>query len=200
MANPEWDNYDPNKRNCLTAKKEDKAMQDLTHYYKNIITLKSGVQIEILTKLPWEKADKSCVGWTIIHGFIKTPLLVEKDMEVLQEEIAAIESIKNPCIAQVIPWPESEDKYGKIISEVSVSVDQVEERDGLIQRKKHKPMGEHKSTCAFILATEAGKTFSEVIQCDCGAIVRCDDNKHSPDCNCTECHYKEHPIFEAGRG
>jgi len=32
---------------------------------------------------------------------------------------------------------------------------------------------EHKKSCSFILASEAGKHVSEVSQCDCGAIIPC---------------------------
>ena len=138
-------------------------MQELIHYYKNIITLKSGVQIEIWTRHPYAK-HPIWKGTHFIPGFIKNPLLVEKTIKFKYEEVAAIETVKDPCIAQVIPWPEEID----VMSNIPLSADQVEERDGLIQRKKLKPMDEHKSTCAFILAAEAGKISSEVTQCDCG--------------------------------
>ncbi len=39
----------------------------------------------------------------------KTPLLEEKEIQVRQEDISAIESTKKSCIAQVIPWPDSVD-------------------------------------------------------------------------------------------
>jgi len=82
------------------------SKQELTHYYKNIFTLKSGVQIEILTKLELSFKHVENEGSWKITGFILNPLIVEKEIQIKQEEIAAIESIKDPCIAQVIPWPE----------------------------------------------------------------------------------------------
>jgi len=109
MANSEWSNS-PDKRNCLT----EKAIQELTHYYKHIFTLKNGKQIEICTKLSYDEAikDFSILESDFhreIKGFIISPLLVEKTVRIRKSEIAAREEIKDPCIAQVIPWPEEVD-------------------------------------------------------------------------------------------
>jgi len=114
MANPEWDNYDPNKRNCLTAKKEGKAMQekeqDLTEYSKHIFTLKNRIQIEILTQKPYDEVAEENTATThrIIKGFILTPLVVEKIVKIRKSEIVAREEIREPCIAHVIPWEQTD--------------------------------------------------------------------------------------------
>ena len=83
--------------------------QELTHYYKNILTLKNGKQIEICTRYSISK-DPVWKGIRFIVGFLVDPLLIEKTVKFEYEEIAAIESIKDPCITQVVPWPESEEK------------------------------------------------------------------------------------------
>jgi len=123
----------------LRKEDDSNSKQELTHYYKNIFTLKSGIQIEICTreKLDLKSAEKF-PSWRIF-GFILNPLLVKKEIKIVREDVSAVEMIKDPCIAQVIPWPESED----IMSDAPVPADQVEERDGLIQRKKDK----HQENC-----------------------------------------------------
>jgi len=88
---------------------EEEAMhnqeQDLKEYYRNIFTLKSGKQIEILTRAPYEEVaifiTGSKVGKIKIDfdkGFIATPLIVEKSIEIELEDIAAIEITKEPHI------------------------------------------------------------------------------------------------------
>lgn len=91
---------------------EDKAMQDLTHYYKHIFTLKNGEQIKICTKLPYDEVVKEIFNTSKriqITGFVISPLLIEKKIEIRKADISAREEIKDPCIAQVVPWPEEVD-------------------------------------------------------------------------------------------
>lgn len=103
-------------KDCIKKLIEDKVMQeqkpeqDLTKYIKHIFTLKSGTQIEILTKKSYREVVKIDLqdGFMTIKGFILMPLIVEKIIEIDYTEIAAREEITEPCIAHVIPWPQVE--------------------------------------------------------------------------------------------
>ena len=84
--------------------------QDIKEYYKTIFTLKTGKQIEILTQVPYQEVLKMDelqirVSINIGDGFIATPLLVSKSIEVVKKEIAAIESTLEP---HVITWKNTE--------------------------------------------------------------------------------------------
>lgn len=95
---------------------EDKAMQDLTHYYKHIFTLKNGKRIEICTKLLYDEVVKEIFNTSKriqITGFVISPLLIEKKIEIRKADISAREEIKDPCIVQVVPWPEEVDVEGE---------------------------------------------------------------------------------------
>ena len=75
--------------------------QDLKEYYRTIFTLKTGHQIEILTEVPYKevlKTDELGIKYSISidDGFIATPLLIPKSIEVVKKEIAAIESTLEP--------------------------------------------------------------------------------------------------------
>lgn len=194
MANPEWDNYDPKNR--------DKAMQELTHYYQNIITLKSGRQIEICTQYPLSKTP-IWKGTHYIPGFTNKGLsFIEKTVKFKYDEVALIESIRESCIAQTILWPEEIDPgagqkihsgttldditsetpsepniitLDDITSKTPVPAEQVESKDGLI-RKKKQPLAEHRPDCAIHNNPPCGFS-SSVSDCDCGAIVACMENK-----------------------
>lgn len=214
MANPEIDNYvKPKSEKPKICKDcggeivngiccsfiEPESEQQLTHYYKNIFTLKSGRQIEILTREKLNfSAHQLTYSWKII-GFIKAPLLVEKEVQIVREEIAGTESIKNPCIAQVIPWPsagELADKLGsrdeggidgrgicddgfgpleerdKVEKPLSTHDADLSEIDGAGQDRTKLTLAEHKSDCAIHNNPPHGFS-SEVTECDCGAIVPC---------------------------
>jgi len=78
----------------LNMKGEAMQEQDLKEYWRTIITLKNGRQIEILT----EKKLHFVHGLYLwrIKGFIVTPMLLEKEVEIVQDNITAIESTLEP--------------------------------------------------------------------------------------------------------
>lgn len=147
-------------------------MQDLTHYYQNIFTLKSGKQIEIWTRQSYNSIrNDSLVGSVVVvNGFIKNPLLVEKTVEIDRGEIASLEIVKDPCIVQVISWPEDVDVLGIL------KCDHPKDMTCAVCSSKKQPLAEHKPTCAGHNNPPAGFS-SEVTQCDCGVIVSCVDDK-----------------------
>ncbi|KKL82452.1 hypothetical protein LCGC14_1984600 [marine sediment metagenome] len=178
------------------------SKQELTHYYKTIFTLKNGKQIEICHKETFQKASelKSENGICVVQmsGFITTPLFVEKSIEIQLSEVAAVESIKDPCIAQVVPWPEGGEALGTIVT------GQTKEELAEPNQADNKTMVEHSKTCAVHNNPPKGFA-SEVSQCDCGAIVACGNSKavedmttkelvemskinvHLKDCKCPKC-------------
>lgn len=91
---------------------EQESTQELTNYYQNIFTLKNGKQIEILTQEELKFGSIKILPSWKIKGFIKSPLLEEKEIQIKQEDVSAIESIKKFCIAQLIPWPKEMDNSG----------------------------------------------------------------------------------------
>jgi len=68
-------------------------MQDLKNFKRITFTLRSGVRIEILA----EKYEQT-VSRTKAKGFIATPWLLPKEVDLCSEEIAAIETVIDPHI------------------------------------------------------------------------------------------------------
>ena len=72
--------------------------QNISEYYGTIFTLKNGKEIKILTHVPYQEVLtldelEIRVMISIDDGFIATPLLVPKSIEIVKKEIAAIESV-----------------------------------------------------------------------------------------------------------
>ena len=76
--------------------------QDLKEYYHTVYILKSGKQVEILCvdfpqcEVKIRRVDKE--GLITIKGFIATPMIIEKTVTIKFNEIAAIETTKEPHI------------------------------------------------------------------------------------------------------
>lgn len=66
--------------------------QDLKNYYRNVFTLRSGKTIEILTidELRYDQ-NKYHDSWHI-KGFITTPMIIDKTVDIETKEIACLES------------------------------------------------------------------------------------------------------------
>lgn len=75
--------------------------QNLINFYRYIFTLKSGQQIQILTEveIDFTKFATDTIqdaGRIFIDGFITTPMIIEKTINIRSSEVASIEQTKEP--------------------------------------------------------------------------------------------------------
>jgi hypothetical protein len=75
--------------------------QDLKEFYRNVFTLKNGEKIEVLTKNNIDDVKSFFVNGVmmyVIHGFITTPMIIEKTVKIVAKDISAIETTLEPHI------------------------------------------------------------------------------------------------------
>jgi hypothetical protein len=87
---------------AMSDKENIPQQQDLKDYYRTVFTLKNGKQVEIQHEETFRAAtelkNENGVVVVAMNGFITTPLIVAKSVEVMLNEIAAIETTFEPHV------------------------------------------------------------------------------------------------------